>query len=89
MKVREGLGRGIRKPVDDLHPELLELTAGDDGHFHALRERDQLFADPGIDGALGRSERVVEVERDEAGRDAVGHGSPVLTGHAKGSTSSL
>ena len=76
VDVRERLGGGIRQSVDDLCAELLELPAGDDRHLDALGECDQEIADAGIDRGLGGRERVVEVERDEAG-DSVGHSSPV------------
>ena len=63
--MREHVGRGVRKPVDHLGAELLELTARDDRDLHALREGDQLGTDAGIDRALGRCQGVIEVECNE------------------------
>ena len=79
VDVRERLGGGIRQSLDDLDPELLELTPGDDRHLDTFGQGDQQRTDAGIDGGFRRGQRVVEVERDKAG-SSVGHGSPVSSG---------
>ena len=78
----EHLGRGIRKPVDDLSRELRELSARDDRDVDPLGELDEQAADARIDRALRRGERVVEVEGDEPGR----RHCVLLIVHAKGPT---
>nr|WP_017201460.1 hypothetical protein [Microbacterium barkeri] len=71
--------RGVRiaETSHDLGAELHLVATRDDGDVDRAQERQEQVGDPRVDQALGRGERVIEVESDEGGR---GHGVSSLEG---------
>ena len=73
--MRHECGVRLRQALDHLRLELLELATRDDRDLDTLGQSEQQVAHARVDRGLRRSEGVVEVEGDEAGR-GIGHGAP-------------